>query len=115
MALVVSLVIVFNINTTILERSYTAFDGNPDAVGLKGVAGDVHNAGTAAAGGGSSFYSASTNMNKLLHNQLDSHGVQVRGDRAVSRKTGIRVITEGFDCPKSARFAVGLNFQHCHP
>jgi hypothetical protein len=46
MALVVSSAIVFNINInrTKLERSYTTFDGNPDTVGLKGVAGDVHDA-----------------------------------------------------------------------
>jgi len=57
---------VFGIEITKLVRSYTAFDGNPDTVGLKGVAGDVHGAETAAWGGGWRFYSASTKMTKFF-------------------------------------------------
>lgn len=66
MALVVSLAMVFDINMTKRETSYTAFDGNPDTVGLKGVAGDVHGAETAAWGAWVRFYSASTKMTKMF-------------------------------------------------
>lgn len=66
MALVISLAMVFNIYITMLGRSYAAFDGNPDTVGLQGVTGDVHDAGAAVWGAWLGFYSASTKMTKLF-------------------------------------------------